>query len=91
MEKKERMYWYRAEIRGAGYYIDSGAHLPETKVVHYDFHARNAKEARKKAKEFAHSSEIRREFWMTDLNPQITVMRILNSAKPLQERAYLAN
>jgi IS1 family transposase len=84
-----RENWYRAEIKGQGFYMESGSVLPETKVVHFEFQARNKMEAREKVED--RLSEIRREFWMTDSNPAITIMQIIAGNQPIQERIYLAN
>ena len=84
------MFRYRAEITGEGFYIDSGAKLPETKTIHYEFSAKNKKEATTKTDQFAHSKEIKEKFWMTDLNLKVTILRIENKDGQTEERSYLA-
>lgn len=83
------MEWYRAEIRGEGFYIESGASIPEMKTVVLEFQASSDEEAEKKANEFACSSEIRKEYWMSALSPTVSVTKFVGANKPTQERSYL--
>ncbi len=84
------MRWYRAEIIGRGFYFDGGGQLPETKLIHFDFQAESDEEAVRKAEKFAKSPETRKEFWLTDCNPRMSVMAFVGNP-PNEERAYLAN
>jgi len=83
------MEWYRAEITGDGAYIDAGACLPEQKKVIFEFQASSDEEAEKRANEFACSSEIRKEHWMTDPSPTVSVTKFVGAKKPTQEHSYL--
>lgn len=84
------MAWYRAEIKAKGYYFDS-AFLPEKKVVEYVFQARTVKEAEAKATAFANSREFRKEFWVTEVNLEITITKFIGTKKPEKEGARLIN
>ncbi len=81
--------WYRAEIEGDGFMIDAGAALPDKKRVIYVFPASDDEEAEKKAKEFGHSLECYKEFWITRIR-NITVTKYIGKEKPAKETAYLA-
>lgn len=82
------MLWYRAEIKGEGFYIDGGVTLSERKVVIWEFEASSDEEAEEKAKTFAHSPEIRREYWMTG-SPNVAVTKFIGRNQPTKERHYL--
>jgi len=84
------MRWYRAEIRGEGFMLDSGHPIPEEKVVYYDFEEESDELAIEEARRFAHDSSIAREFLLTDPDPQVTVLAFVGN-HPSVKCARLVN
>ena len=84
------MPWYRATIKGVGWMYDGGASVPDEKTVHYEFEEVDDDAAQEKAKAYARGREIRREFFLTDPDPNVEVTAFIDPGIR-QERAYLAN
>ena len=79
---------YKAQITGDGFYFDSGVSLPTIKTVCFEFLAENDNEAQQKAIQFSKSEKIKKEFWLTDENPKISVDRVVKGEHE-EGRAYL--
>ena len=86
------MQWYRAEIKGDGFFFDGGSLLLEKKVVEYIFRALSDEDAERIVRIFAGSREFRREYWVTDMNPEVVLTKFVGGTYiPQEASARLIN
>ena len=71
---------YRAEIRGTSFHTVDGVTKAAKKNVRYEFSAENDAVAMTEAKRRSTSLEMRVKHRVTDLNPKITLLKLVGRA-----------